>query len=76
MSFPSAIYIRYSKHFLCNKQTYSKTSKGEAQGDMENNDKAVTKDEPQINYMGVKAMPFVIGKKRKGKERQSIILKH
>ena len=42
---------------------------------MEKNDKAVTTDEPQINYRGVKAMPFVIGKKRKGRERQSIILK-
>ncbi|XP_030940981.1 protein NRT1/ PTR FAMILY 2.11-like [Quercus lobata] len=28
---------------------------------MEKNDKAVTTDEPQINYRGVKAMPFVIG---------------
>ena len=70
------IYIAEREHFLCNKQTYSKTSKGEAQGDMEKNNKAVTTDEPQINYRGVKAMPFVIGKKRKGKERKSIILKH
>ena len=67
---------REREHFLCNKQTYSKTSKGEAHGDMEKNNKAVTTDEPQINYRGVKAMPFVIGKKRKGKERKSIILKH
>nr|XP_023905866.1 protein NRT1/ PTR FAMILY 2.11-like [Quercus suber]POF19226.1 protein nrt1/ ptr family 2.11 [Quercus suber] len=28
---------------------------------MEKNKKAVTTDEPQINYRGVKAMPFVIG---------------
>uniref|UniRef100_A0A7N2RBM9 Uncharacterized protein n=1 Tax=Quercus lobata TaxID=97700 RepID=A0A7N2RBM9_QUELO len=28
---------------------------------MEKNNKAVTTDEPQINYRGVKAMPFVIG---------------
>ncbi|XP_075661795.1 protein NRT1/ PTR FAMILY 2.11-like isoform X2 [Castanea sativa] len=28
---------------------------------MEKNNKAVTTDEPQINYRGIKAMPFVIG---------------
>ncbi|KAK9995950.1 hypothetical protein SO802_020636 [Lithocarpus litseifolius] len=31
------------------------------QGDMEKNDKAATTDEPQLNYRGVKAMPFIIG---------------
>ncbi|XP_030937270.1 protein NRT1/ PTR FAMILY 2.11-like isoform X2 [Quercus lobata] len=31
------------------------------QGDMEKNDKAATTDEPQLNYRGIKAMPFVIG---------------
>ena len=33
---------------------------------MEKNDKAATTDEPQLNYRGIKAMPFVIGNKRKG----------
>lgn len=28
-----------------------------------NNEKAVTKDEPEVKHMGIKAMPFVIGKK-------------
>ncbi|XP_075664177.1 protein NRT1/ PTR FAMILY 2.11-like [Castanea sativa] len=31
------------------------------QGDMEKNDKAATTEEPQLNYRGIKAMPFVIG---------------
>ena len=35
------------------------------QGDMEKNDKAATTDEPQLNHRGIKAIPFVIGKKRK-----------
>ena len=36
---------------------------------MEKNEKAVTTDdEPQINYRGVKAMPFVIGNKRRERE--------
>lgn len=29
---------------------------------MEKNDKAITTDEPEVNYRGVKAMPFIIGK--------------
>lgn len=28
---------------------------------MESNDKAITTDEPEINYRGIKAMPFIIG---------------
>ncbi|XP_058228330.1 protein NRT1/ PTR FAMILY 2.11-like [Rhododendron vialii] len=28
---------------------------------MEKNDKAITTDEPEVNYRGVKAMPFIIG---------------
>ena len=36
---------------------------------MEKNDKAATIDEPQLNYRGNKSMPFVIGKKRKERER-------
>lgn len=29
---------------------------------MEKNEKAITTDEPEVNYRGVKAMPFIIGK--------------
>ena len=37
---------------------------------MEKNDKAATTDDPQLNYRGIKAMPFVIGKERKEKRER------
>lgn len=45
---------------------------------MERNEDAHNLDEPKVNYRGVKAMPFVVGKKikvNKGKQYNTIQIK-